>query len=109
MLVQTSRVNAAGGGKLLLFAHHRTVMNQLQEFLDGHLDGFKGPYVPYIRIDGNCEHNLRHELQRKFMYNPEIKACLRQPSISSVHLIVGNALRCIVRLSPAAVCLELCS
>jgi hypothetical protein len=83
---------AARGQKIVLFAHHKTVMNQLQVLLEEHFSGVAvpacvdrgaaaggaGAIVPapqlpstaYVRIDGSTDHRARMELQQRFHNDP---------------------------------------
>lgn len=56
-----------GEEKLVLFAHHRSVMN----YLEGHLDRFG-----LVRIDGSTSPANRAIRIRQFMHNPEVRVIL---------------------------------
>lgn len=65
--------------KVLLFAHHRTVMDRLHMFLQGYdIAQREGgelrrvrEAVGHVRIDGSTEHGLRATLQQQFRDDPE--------------------------------------
>jgi hypothetical protein len=62
--------------KVLLFAHHRSVMNALSRFLEGKMEGFRGSAVRYVRIDGETPDEMRAALRRDFQNDGGIEVCL---------------------------------
>jgi hypothetical protein len=54
--------------KILVFAHHRAVLDQLQRMLEGADAAFKA-LVGYVRIDGEDPPKLRHERQLAFHHD----------------------------------------
>lgn len=75
-----SQVAPAAGPqqKVLLFAHHRTVMDRLHMFLQGYDVARDGddlrrvrPAVGHVRIDGSTDHALRAELKQQFKDDPD--------------------------------------
>jgi hypothetical protein len=61
--------------KVLVFAHHKSVMNALSRFLEGKMDGFRGSAVRYVRIDGETPEELRATLRRDFRDDSDIQVC----------------------------------
>lgn len=57
------------GIKFLLFAHHRTVMDMYQKFMIKRKIG-------YIRIDGRCSGEKRHEMVTMFQTNENVKVAI---------------------------------
>lgn len=76
--------------KVLLFAHHRTVMDRLHMHLQGYDAAGQAaaelrqvrPAVGHVRIDGSTEHSLRAEMQHHFNNDPSCAVCppLRTPA-----------------------------
>jgi hypothetical protein len=61
--------------KVLVFAHHRSVMNALSRFLEGKMEGFRGQAVRYVRIDGETPDEMRAALRRDFQNDSGIEVC----------------------------------
>lgn len=59
--------------KVLLFAHHRTVMNQLEMFLNGKSAIQPAAPVPYVRLDGDTVLDERQSLTHRFRDDASIQ------------------------------------
>lgn len=80
----------AAGQKVLVFAHHRAVVDQLQCFFNGELASCKMPAIGSVRIDGMDPPQRRLEQQKAFHANPNIQVC-----VSPSHRSAGAGLvRC---------------
>lgn len=60
---------AENGAKFLVFAHHQTVMNSIE-------DSFKKQKVGYVRIDGKVAAETRHDRVKAFQVDPKIRAAI---------------------------------
>lgn len=79
-------VAGAGTQKVLVFAHHKAVMDVLELAVSKHLKG-----VGHIRIDGNVSSNERAKLVRKFQTSPEVRVGLLSMTAAGVGLTLTAA------------------
>jgi hypothetical protein len=78
-------------GKLLVFAHHKAVLDRLQQYLGGRTSGSSSSSsyhesVGLIRIDGNVNARRRLELVNSFQQDPKIRVALLSITAAGVAL-----------------------
>eukprot|EP00803_Ostreobium_quekettii_P008937 evm.model.scf_153.2 EVM.evm.TU.scf_153.2 scf_153:8261-20215(-) len=89
LLACPSQANAP---KVLVFAHHRDVMDGLAAALEGLSCGSStsdcgdGQAIGYVRVDGECLASERLEAVRRFSNNPEIRVALLSLTAAGVGL-----------------------
>ena len=76
----------AGTQKVLVFAHHKAVMDVLELAVAKHLKG-----VGHIRIDGSVNSNDRAKLVRKFQTSPQVRVGILSMTAAGVGLTLTAA------------------
>ena len=76
----------AGTQKVLVFAHHKAVMDVLELAVSKHLKG-----VGHIRIDGSVNSNDRAKLVRKFQTSPQVRVGILSMTAAGVGLTLTAA------------------
>ncbi|CAM9140849.1 unnamed protein product, partial [Laminaria digitata] len=75
------------GGKLLVFAHHRNVLDALEQGV------LKNGHVEYIRIDGRTKPKDRQDLVDKFQSNPSVRVALLGLTAAGIGITLTAASR----------------
>lgn len=73
------------GEKVLLFCHHRAVMDKIEEFVKKKLD------VGYIRIDGKTKGKTRNEHVKTFQEKPQTRIAILSMTAAGMGLTLTAA------------------
>ncbi|KAK9844937.1 hypothetical protein WJX74_008894 [Apatococcus lobatus] len=77
--------------KLLVFAHHRGVMNKLAAALEGQGGGADWQGIPYVRIDGASDSRDRRAAVAQFRDDPAIAVALLSVTAAGIGLDFSTA------------------
>ena len=77
------------GEKFIIFAHHRTIMDTIEEEIKSEIEEMAkkgGKKFEYVRIDGETPIEQRHEMSQQFRENDNIKVAILSISVAGVGL-----------------------
>ncbi|KAG2387345.1 hypothetical protein C9374_001677 [Naegleria lovaniensis] len=77
------------GEKFLIFAHHRSVMNTIEEHIRDEIQDIKvreGKTYKFVRIDGETPIDQRQDISQQFREDPDVKVAILSIAVAGVGL-----------------------